>query len=98
MKYSEMPRDGEGKIIGEDLEFPVEIPLLKPLGDGDDAVTSVLLREVTVADMEIVSAVKGVVKGTRRLIALVAGVDEDTLKSLGGRDYRRINEVLDSFL
>ena len=98
MKYSELPRDEEGKIQSDGIDFPVNIPLLSPIRDGEAEVKSLALAEPTLGDMEIVSAIKGIVPGTRRLIALASGVDEDTLKRLGARDYRRINEVLDSFL
>ena len=101
MKYAELPRNKENKIIAENLTFPIEIPLLAPLpppSDGERAVMSVNMREPTLDDMEIVSNVKGLIPGTRRLIALATGVDEDTLKDLKARDYKRINEVLDSFL
>ena len=98
MKYEDLPRDGKGKIIAKGIEFPVRFGLLAPFRDGETEIGMLELREPTLGDIEISAKAKGALAATRRMIALASGVDEDTLKKLGARDYGRINGVLDSFL
>ena len=98
MNYDALPRDDKGKIISREIEFPVRFDLLAPIPDGETEIDMVEMREPTLGDIEISSEVKGALPATRRLIAMTSGVDEDTLKGLRARDYRRVNEVLDSFL
>ena len=98
MKYKDLPRGEKGKIISERIEFPVRFDLLAPIPDGETEIDMVEMREPTLGDIEISSKAKGALPATRRLIAMTSGVDEGALKGLRARDYRRVNEVLDSFL
>ena len=98
MKFDALPRDEKGNIESAAIEFPVRFDLLAPLRDGETTVETIEMREPTLGDIEISAKAKGALPATRRLISMATGVDEDTLRKMGARDYGRVNEVLDSFL
>ena len=97
MKYRELPRDEQGDILAEEIRFPVEVPLLKPV-KADEGTRSVLqVEEPLVRDIEIANREKTRVGAGIVLIALVSDLTPEQARGMGSRDFKRLSELVGSF-
>jgi hypothetical protein len=85
-----------------DLQPTLTLPLRKPLieGDGPDAVTisSLALREPTAGEMRRAEGLGGNIPITLRVLALVSGVREALIRTLGARDLRAAGDYCAAFV
>ena len=98
MKYEELPRDDAGDIIAEKVEWPVEVPLLRPVEAGGSKLESITLREPTAGDLELCWKHSGEVT---RIVHLAASLSErppTEIRALKAVDFLHITQVAGAFL
>ena len=98
MKFKELPRDGDGRIVAEKVEFPVEIGLLRPVEVNGRKIESITLREPTATDIELCWKAGGEVSRMIHLAAQTAGLAPDEVRALKAIDFMRASRLLGSFL
>lgn len=99
MRYEDLPRDEKTKGIEfEKLEFPIVYPLLTPLKISGIEAAEIEIREPTVTNLADARKVRDGIGSTVRLLCSVADLSEDEARALGTRDFKRLSEVLESFL
>lgn len=97
-KYEDLPRDGAGDIIAEKVEWPVEIPLLKPVEAGGRKLESVTLREPSALDIEMSWKDSGEMTRMVHLAATLAELSPDEVRALKSIDFMRVVQVVGAFL
>ncbi len=97
-KYEDLPRDGNGDIDPAKVEFPVEIPLLRPLEDEDRKIASVTLREPVATDVELCWNHAGEMTRMVHLLANLAELSPAEVRSLKSVDFMRAAGVAGAFL
>ena len=98
MEYKEIPKDEDGNIQIEKLEFPILYPLLAPIPADGSQLQEVSLREPTVRDVEVSQKEKSGLPTASRMLTLIADLSPEQVRSMGSRDFARISEVVTSFL
>ncbi|MXY70199.1 MAG: phage tail assembly protein [Acidobacteriia bacterium] len=97
-KYEDLPRDGKGGLVAESIEFPVEIPLLRPVEVGGRKLESVSLREPTALDIEMCWKHPGEITRMVNLLASLAELAPDEVRALKAADFARAAEAAGAFL
>ena len=97
-RYDLLPRTAEGEVDVEKVQFPIHLPLLSPITVNGEAIDELVLREPNINDMEIAGRETSDILKMRCLIAQVAELSPDEAGLIGGRDTRRLNELLAHFL
>lgn len=97
-KYADLPRDGNGDIDPVAVEFPVEIPLLRPLEAGGGKIESLSLREPTALDVESCWKRAGEMTRMVYLLASLAELSPDEVRALKSVDFMRAAGVAGAFL
>ena len=99
MHYKDLARDDRGRVISEEVCFPVQYPLLTPLESDARAepLAELELREPVAREVEAANAEKTGTATVMRLVSLSAGLSMDEVRSLGLRDYNRISSLLLDF-
>ena len=98
MKYDELPRDGDGGVIPEGVEFPVEIPLLRPVEADGAKLESISLREPVAVDIELCWKAGGEMSRMIHLVAMLADTAPNTVRGLKAVDFMRATRVVGAFL
>ena len=98
MKYEELPRDGEGDVIPEGVEFPVEIPLLRPVEENGARLEELSLREPSARDIELCWKAGGEIPRMIHLVAILADMTPGAVRSLKALDFMRASRVISAFL
>ena len=98
-KYRDIARDARGRVIAEELRFPVRYPLLTPLESKARAepLTELEIREPVAAEVEIANKERTGTGTVMRLVSLAAGLSMDEVRALGLRDYNRLSSLLLDF-
>lgn len=99
MKYEDVPRDGAGEVIAAEVEFPVEVDLLRPVEVGGRKLESLSLqREPTALDLELCFRRDGDMTRMIHLVANLAELAPDEVRSLKAVDFTRLAQVAGAFL
>jgi hypothetical protein len=98
MQFDELPRDNAGDIIPERVEWPVEIPLLKPVETGGRKLESITLREPGALDVEACWKNSGEMTRMVHLAATLAELSPDEVRALKSIDFMRAVQVIGAFL
>ena len=98
MEYKDIPKDEDGNIQIEKLEFPIRYPLLAPIRTDGSELKEISLREPTLRDIEVSQKEKSGLPTASRMLTLIADLSPEQVRSMGSRDFARISEVLTSFL
>lgn len=72
------------------MEFPVEVPLKRPITLGDDIYPALMFDEPDLGLNIAVAEAKNVMDQTVILLAGMAGVDRDVILKLKESDYRTV--------
>ena len=99
-KYEDLPRDGDGVIIIEKVEWPVGIDLKRPVEDSHgETITHLELREPTAADIETAwNAGRGEATRMVRLVSVLAMLKPDDVRRLKAIDFMRAAKTVGAFL
>lgn len=97
-KYEDLPRDGEGGLDAESIEFPVEISLLRPIEAGGRKIESISLREPSALDVELCWKRDGEMTRMVYLLASLAELSPDEVRALKSVDFMRAAKVAGAFL
>lgn len=99
MNHKDLPRDSEGSIDIDRVEWPVTIDLRRPVEIDGELLERLELREPSAMDIELAWN-RGAGEMTRmvHLVALLAGLKPDSVRRLKGADFLRTARVLNSFL
>lgn len=98
MKYEDLPRDGAGDIIAEEVEWPVEIGLLRPVEVDGRKLESATLREPSALDVEMAWRHSGEMTRMVHLAASLAELSPDEVRALKSIDFMRVVQVVGAFL
>ena len=98
MKYEDLPRDGKGDVIAEEVEFPVEIPLLRPVETGGKKLESITLREPEAVDIEVCWKLDGEMSRMIMLVSILGSLTPDGVRALKALDFMRVTRVVGAFL
>ena len=98
MKFEDLPRDGAGDVIAEEVEFPLEIDLLRPVETGGRKIESLTLREPVAVDIELCWKRSGEMTRMIHLVAALAEVSPDEVRDLKAVDFMRTVQVVGAFL
>lgn len=97
-KYEDLPRDGDGSIAVADVEFPIEIELLRPVETDGRKIESITLREPCGLDVELCWRRDGEMTRMVHLAAALAELTPDEVRTLKSVDFMRAAKVLGAFL
>lgn len=97
-KYGDLPVDDAGDLLIEEVEFPVEITLLRPVEADGAELKAITLREPTGGDIEL--ACRHASEATRmvHLVAMTGDVSPDQVRALKGVDFMRLSRLVGDFL
>ncbi|MDE0625479.1 MAG: phage tail assembly protein [Bryobacterales bacterium] len=98
MKFEDLPRDGVGGVVIEEVEFPVEIPLLRPVEADGAKLESVTLREPTAADIELCHRHGHDATRMVHLLAMLGDLSPGQVRALKGVDFMRASKLVSDFL
>lgn len=98
MKYQELPRDGDGGVIPEKVEWPVEIELLRPVEQDGQKLESLSLREPTAVDIELCWKAGGEIPRMIHLLAQLGDLSPEQVRSMKAVDFMRATRVAGAFL
>ncbi len=98
MKYEDIPRDGDGEVIAEKVEFPLEIPLLRPVETNGRKLESITLREPEAVDVELCWKVPSEMSRMILLLSTLASLAPDDVRALKSLDFMRVAQVIGAFL
>ena len=87
MNFKDVPRNRKGKVIVDQVRFPIRYQMLKPVERAERTVEDVDLQEPTVAEVEVANKEPTPTASNIRLIALAAGLSTDEVRAMGMRDY-----------
>ena len=94
MKYKDLPRNENGEIQADKVEFPVEYTLLRPVGEHSQAV----MREPTVLDLEMSRKKKNEMESGITMMSNLLELTPEEVRGMSTRDYSRLSEVIAAFL
>ena len=94
MKYKDLPRDEFDKIQADEVEFPVEYTLLRPIGQQEQ----VEMREPTVLDLELSRKKKNEMESGITMMSNLLELTPEQVRQMSTRDYSRLSEVIGAFL
>ena len=99
MKFEDIPRDERGRVIADEVRFPVTYPLLTPLESEARAepLAELEIREPKAAEIEAANKERTSTATVMRLVSLAAGLSMDEVRELGLRDYQRLTALLLDF-
>ena len=99
-KYEDLPRDGEGSVVFDEIKWPVALEMKRPVKDSyGETVASVELREPDAADIETAwNAGRGEATRMVHLVAALAGRKPDDVRRLKAVDFMRAAQVVGAFL
>lgn len=92
-KYEDLPCDGNGDIDPYAVEFPVEIPLLRPVEAEGRKLESLSLRAPTALDLELCWKHGNEITRVIHLLASLAELAPDEVRALGAADFARAAEA-----
>lgn len=97
-KYEDLPRNGAGEIVAEEVGFPVEIGLKRPVELDGRTLESITVREPYAADIEL--CFRSESEGTRMvlLLATLADLEPAEVRLLTAVDFMRASRLVGSFL
>ena len=98
MKFEDLPRDGAGDVIAEDVEFPLEIDLLRPVEAGGRKIESLTLREPCAVDIELCWKRSGEMTRMIHLVAALSEASPDEVRDLKAVDFMRTVQAVGAFL
>ena len=98
MKFDDLPRNGAGAVLIEQVEFPVEIPLLRPVEADGAKLESVTLREPTAGDIELCHRHDYDATRMVHLLAMLGELSPEQVRALKGVDFMRATRLVDAFL
>ena len=98
MKYEDLPRNGKGDVIPEEVEFPVEIPLLRPVETGGRKLEDLTLREPDAVDIELCWKADTEMSRMIILVSTLASLTPDDVRTLKAVDFMRVTRVVGAFL
>ena len=99
MNFEDIPRDKRGKAIADQVRFPVHYRMIAPLESSkrDAPVEALELREPTAGEVEIANRESAPTAAAIRMVSMASGLSTDEVRSMGMRDYLRLNGLLLDF-
>ena len=90
----DLPRSENGEVVAEEVKFPIEIKLLRPVEVGGRKIGSLTLREPTALDIE--QSYRHRIEGTRmvHMLSLIAELAPGEVRVLKSLDFSRAAKLV----
>lgn len=97
-KFEDLPRGEDGAVDAEQVKFPVEITLLRPVEVGGRKIESLTLREPTALDIE--QSYRHRIEATRmvHMLSSIAELAPAEVRALKSLDFSRAARLVAAFL
>ena len=98
MKFEDLPRDGDGNVIPDQVEWPLEYALVRPVESGGRKIEEVTLREPDTTDLELSWKAKSEVGRMIVLIATIGSLSPEDVRAFKAIDFTRLAKAVGDFL